>query len=130
MATNIDNILEDKGTVVVSKGKVMWVITTLLSATIGLASFGWSLYSELGTKLDKNDKDINEKLDSDNQNILLKLEELRRYEVKANAMHISDNKYSIGILLGRTNSRYSVAESTTNRPPETNTTPFITAPEH
>lgn len=115
MPTNIDEILADKGTIIISRKTLIWILGVLISGITTLGGYMWNANAELNAKIEESNKEI-----------IKKLETLEREEIKSNTSKIFDNKYSIGILLDRTNSRYTIIDGSAERPTSpTPTTPTV-----
>lgn len=103
----IDDIISDKGTFVMSKKSVKWIIGILISCTLSILGVAWGFNSKLDDKIDRNHSIVMEEF-----------EELRKEEVKPNTIKIYELDGIVGILLDRTNSKNHMINIIDNRPLE------------
>ena len=87
MATDIDELLNDSGTIIITKKRLIWILGLLFSAISAWSGYLWNSNVEL-----------NNKIDASNKEIIAKIEELRKEEIKPNTTKIFDNKYTLVYL--------------------------------
>lgn len=95
MPTNADQYFNEDNKIIISKKNLMVILGILFTGISSLGGFAWSLYTGL--------KENQEKMES---RLIEEIKILQKEEVKPNTNNIQDNKYTIGRLLERTNSRY------------------------
>lgn len=109
MGTNkkilIDKITDDSTKITITTRSVKWIVGILITALMSLGGLAWGLYTDVNSKLDTVKKELIDKSDNNQKELLLELKDLKTVDVKDNTITNYSQDKDIGILFDRTNSR-------------------------
>ena len=120
----IDKVNNDSNQIVITTKSVKWILGLITTAILFLGGLAWGLYVKVDGKVDKVKTEFSEQATTNQKELLEKIEDLEKIDVKENTTKNYKQDSEIGILLDRTNSRNTVNNNAT-RPPEPSNGPVM-----
>ena len=119
----IDKVVTDKGTFTLSTKTVKWIIGILIFGTLTILGTSWNFKNSLSKQIDDMYIKFGNELKNMKIELIDKIEDLEKEDIKPNTKKNYEQDGSIKVLLDRTNSRDENVNRNVNRPTSNNQPP-------
>lgn len=117
----VDQVITEKGTVKISMKTAKWIIGSLIGLTLFILGVAYGFKASVEGKIDK----VTIQMKNDKNEILDKIDELKKEEIKPNTIKNYSQDSDIKVLFERTNSRENIIPNNYNRPDDNTIPPDI-----